>query len=65
MDEPTLLNMSCGLRKFDFCIYENKGTDQLGEGVHVTVQLLVEWVTGDPEPPPQFFKVLHCNVSSF
>ena len=32
MDELTLLNMSCVLRKFDFCIYENKGTDQLGEG---------------------------------
>ena len=63
MDEPTLFNMNCGLRKFDFCIYENVVTDQLGEGV--TLQLLVEWVTGDPEPPLQFFKVLLCNVSSF
>ena len=30
-----------------------------------TVQLQVEWVTGDPEPPPQFFNVLLCNLSSF
>ena len=29
------------------------------------MQLLVEWVTRDPEPPPQFFNVLLCNLSSF
>ena len=54
MDKTTLHNMSCGLRKFDFCIYENKGTGQL-EGGGVTVQLLVELKTGDPETPPRFF----------
>ena len=29
------------------------------------MQLLVEWVTRDPEPPPKFFNVLLCNLSSY
>ena len=62
MDEHTLLynNMSCGLRKIAFCIRQRSV-----EGGVVTVQLLVEWVTRDPEPPPQFFNVLLCNLSSY
>ena len=39
MDEPTLFNMSCGLRKFDFCIYENNGADQLGKGGNSAVAM--------------------------
>ena len=56
MDKTTLHNMSCGLRKFDFCIYENKGTGQL-EGGNCAAASRV----GDR----RFFKVLLCNLSSF
>ena len=55
--------MSFELRKFDFCIYENKCTDQLGEGGNCAVTSRV----GDrgSGTPSSIFKVLLCNVSSF
>ena len=62
MDEPTLLNMSCGLRKFAFCIYKQRHRSVEGGGNCAAAIRVGDKGSGTPS---SIFNVLLCNLSSF